>query len=96
MYEVKEAIMIEIKFIEEENRVVAYDDKVEIGECEFIIKQDTWNIIHTEVNRKYQGQGIARKMVECVIKNANNNNKNLIASCSYAKIVIDKKVTIQR
>lgn len=83
--------MIEIKFIEEENRVVAYDDKVEIGECEFIIKQDTWNIIHTEVNRKYQGQGIARKMVECVIKNANNNNKNLIASCSYAKIVIDKK-----
>lgn len=91
MYEVKEAIMIEIKFIEEENRVVAYDDKVEIGECEFIIKQDTWNIIHTEVNRKYQGQGIARKMVECVIKNANNNNKNLIASCSYAKIVIDKK-----
>lgn len=91
MYEVKEAIMIEIKFIEEENRVVAYDDKVEIGECEFIIKQDTWNIIHTEVNRKYQGQGIARKMVECVIENANKNNKNLIASCSYAKIVIDKK-----
>ena len=81
--------MIEIKF--EEDKSVAYDDNNKIGKCDFIESNDTWNIIHTEVNSSYQGQGIARKLVECVIENAKRNNKNLIADCSYAKKVIINK-----
>ena len=34
--------MIDIKFIEKENRAVAYDNKIEIGECEFEELEDTW------------------------------------------------------
>ena len=80
--------MIEIKL--ENNKAVAYDGNNIIGECDFIESNDTWNIVHTEVNNSYQGQGIARKLVESIIENAEANNKNLIADCSYAKKIIEQ------
>lgn len=80
--------MINIKFIRKENRAVAYDNDIEIGECEFKELENTWNIIHTVVDSKYQGQGIAKALVQCVIENSKKCNKNLIAECSYAKAVI--------
>lgn len=82
--------MIKILFEIEKKRAVAYDDNKEIGECDFIEENDVWNIIHTGVNSKYQGQGIARKLVECLIKNAKENNKKIIAECSYARKILDK------
>ena len=81
--------MINIKFLKEENRAVIYDENVEIGECNFIENENTWNIVHTGVDSKYQGQGLARKLVECVIENAKIYNKKLIADCSYARKVIE-------
>ena len=82
--------MIKILFEIEKKRAVVYDDNKEIGECDFIENNGTWNIIHTGVNSKYQGQGIARKLVECVIKNAKEYNKKIIAECSYARKILDK------
>ena len=81
--------MIKIKF--EENKSVAYDENKKIGECDFIEENNTWNIIHTEVDNTYQGQGIAKKLVECVIENAKKQNKNIIADCSYAKRVLESQ-----
>ena len=83
--------MIDIKFLKNENRAVIFDNEVEIGECNFTEVEDTWNIVHTGVDSKYQGQGIARKLVECVIENAKKYDKKLIADCSYAKKVIENK-----
>ena len=77
--------MIEVIFEKENNRAVAYDNTIQVGECDFLENQDYWNITHTEVNNEYQGQGIARKLVECIIENAKKENKKLIAECSYAK-----------
>ena len=83
--------MIEIKFDENKKQSVAYDNNIQIGECDYIETEDSWKIIHTEVNNSYQGQGIARKLVECIIENAKKYNKELIAECSYAKKVIENK-----
>ena len=80
--------MIEIKF--ENNKSVAYYGTIKIGECEFAESGDSWNIIHTEVEPSYQGQGIARKLIENIIENANVRNKKLVADCSYAKRIIEK------
>lgn len=77
-----------IKFDKINNKSIAYDNNIEIGECVFIEIDGCWNIVHTEVSNLYQGQGIARKLVESVIENAKKYNKNLIADCSYAKKVI--------
>ena len=82
--------MIEIKFDKEKSQSIAYDNNIKIGECNYIESQDYWDIIHTEVSDLYQGQGIARRLVEVIIENAQKYNKNIIAKCSYAKKVIDK------
>ena len=82
--------MIEIIFEKEKNRAIALDGTTQIGECDFLETKDCWNITHTEVDNYYQGQGIARKLVECVIENAKKENKKLIAECSYAKKVLEK------
>ena len=82
--------MIEIKFDKDNNKSIAYDNDAKIGECDYIETEETWNIVHTEVSNLYQGQGIARKLVENIIENAKKYNKKLIADCSYAKKVIDK------
>ena len=83
-------IMIEIRFDKEKNRAVAYDNTIQVGECDFLETEDYWNITHTEVNGNYQGQGIARKLVECIIENAKKENRKLIAECSYAKKILEK------
>ena len=80
--------MIKIEFDIKNNKSVAYDENNIVGVCEYIVQEDTWNIVHTEVDKNYQGQGIARRLVECIIEEANKNNKKLIADCSYAAKVI--------
>ena len=82
--------MIEIKFDKENNKSVAYDGNTKIGECVFVETENNWNIIHTEVSNLYQGQGIARRLVECVVENAKKYNKKVIADCSYAKRIVNR------
>ena len=81
--------MISVEFLKDENRAVIYDESIEIGECNILENEDTWNIIHTGVDNKYQGQGLARKLVECIIENAKKYNKKLIADCSYAQKILE-------
>ena len=81
--------MIEIRF--EKTKSVAYDDNKKIGECVFLETENTWNIVHTEVSSNYQGQGIARKLVESIIENGKKLNKKIVADCSYAKKIIEGK-----
>ena len=83
---------INYEFRLKEQCSVAIINGVEIGECNFIVTNNTWNIIHTFVEKNHQGKGIARKLVECIMDNAKKYNFNLIADCSYAnKILQDKK-----
>ena len=82
--------MIKITFERENNKAVAIDNGNIIGECDFTIQGNSWNIVHTVVNSKYQGQGIARKLIESVIENARKEKVKVIADCSYAKKVLDE------
>ena len=72
------------------NKAIAFDDEKIIGECEFIINNDTFNIIHTYVDEMYRGKGIAQQLVDCVIKEALKENKIVKADCSYAKKILEK------
>ena len=83
--------MVQILWNKKENQAVALDEEKVIGICEFTIEKDTWNIIHTEVNESFQGQGIAKELVLEVIKNAKKEEKKVIADCSYAKKILEQK-----
>ena len=77
-----------IKYIKNNNSIEAYINNELIGKCEYIEDNYSINIIHTHVNKKYQGQGIAKELVENVIK---STNKKIIADCSYAKKILNNK-----
>lgn len=81
--------MIKIIFDKENNKSIAFDGDIKVGECDFIEENDVWNVIHTEVNDSYQGQGIARKLVNSVIENSRKYDKIVIADCWYAKKLIE-------
>ena len=82
--------MIRVDFFKDDNKVLAYDGDLVVGECDFIESEKIWNIVHTVVDKEHQGQGIARKLVECVVENAKKYNKRLVADCSYAKKLLEK------
>lgn len=70
-------------YIEEDGELLA----------EMIYKISDDNVLtieHTTVDKKLQGQGIGRKLVDEAIAYADSKNYKLNATCSYAKHILDK------
>ncbi len=86
--------MIEIVFDQDARQASAYDSTKQVGYCVFTEDRNTWNITHTIVVESYQGHGLARKLVECILQEAKRQGKTVIASCSYAKKVLDEKTNV--
>ncbi len=80
--------MIKIEFIKYKNIAIALDNNIKVGECEFIVDDDIWNIVHTYVDENYRGTGIAKQLVMCVINEAKKDNKKIVAECMYAKKIL--------
>ena len=81
--------MINIILNKNENRAIALDKEVKIGECVYEENNNIIIIVHTGVESDYQGQGIARRLVNLVIDYSKKENKKVIATCSYAKKVLE-------
>lgn len=57
-----------------------------IGECRYSVGGTAkWIISHTGVRPEYNGRGIARRLVECVIAAARERGVKIVPLCSYAK-----------
>ncbi|MCL6222011.1 N-acetyltransferase [Streptococcus dysgalactiae subsp. equisimilis] len=76
--------MVTITFEANKNRSIALDEATEIGECTFRSTDDLWTINHTFVDEAYQGQGIARQLVEKIADEARKAGVRLAATCPYA------------
>ncbi len=47
-------------------------------------------IYHTEVDEKLRGEGIGEDLVAAAVKFARENNLKIVATCPYAKKVIEE------
>ncbi len=92
-YELKNDISI--VFEKDLKRSAAYIDNNLIGECEFDVNNSNWVITHTGVRESYEGQGIAKKLVKCVIEEARKNQVKIIPLCSYAKKLMTEQEDYQ-
>ena len=79
---------IDVVMDSENHRSVALDGDKEIGECDYDVTENGWNIYHTEVSAGYEGKGIAKRLVYKVIEAAEKNKASIDATCSYALKVI--------
>ena len=81
--------MFEIRYEPELYQSSAYDGDQNIGVCQYRALPEKWVIYHTYTDPAYGGQGIAGKLVECVIDQANANGVELDSTCSYAKKILN-------
>ena len=47
-------------------------------------------VTHTEIDNRYGGQGLGKRLVQKVAEYAKQENKTIIAECSYAKKVLER------
>lgn len=67
-------------------------DAVEVGEITFRRRrEDAISINHTYVKREFEGKGYGKKLVEQVIRFAEENNLALSASCWFADKIIQAR-----
>lgn len=81
--------MVQIIFDLEKKRSSAIIDDTEVGYCQFQVQQNSWEIQSTRVLEAYRGQGIARLLVEKVIKEAKEKQVSLTSTCWYASQLLD-------
>ena len=67
--------------------IAFYSDKI-IGECDYEENENGWVIYHTEVDEKYTGKGIAKRLVYKLIQEAERSNNAIDATCSYAAKIL--------
>ncbi|STZ76410.1 GNAT family N-acetyltransferase [Bergeriella denitrificans] len=64
------------------------DHNKEAGRLDYRLADNVMNIVHTEVNPAYQGQGLARKLVEAALAEADAQGLDIRADCDYARSVL--------
>lgn len=73
------------------NRIEAKLDTEVIGLVDYELTEDNVLIVpHTEVNTKYEGQGIAGAMTKALLDFAETNNYKVLPICPYTKTYIDR------
>ena len=79
-------------FLKENNRIYLENTEGKIvAEIEYEeIEDGVFNIYHTFVDETLRGQGIASKLVEEAVKEIKSKNGKLQATCSYAKMWLEK------
>lgn len=48
--------MIRYEFLKDQNMSAAYDGDTQIGVCQYVVTDQGWAIVHTEVLPEYGGQ----------------------------------------
>ena len=73
-----------------EGLIVLKDQDEEVGYIKYVKKEEkVIDVISTVVHEKYQGQGMAGKLFDALMKYVKDNSLKIIPSCSY----IEKKLS---
>ncbi len=81
-----------MEFIKDGNRFYMGEDKAKpLAEITFANLGQNLVVDHTFTDPSLRGQGIARKLVERVAEHARENGFKLLATCPYAKKVLEEE-----
>lgn len=77
-------------------RFIIYEDNEEAGEMTFTwAGKNKFIIVHTGVEEKFEGKGLAKKLVMEGVEYARKNNVKIIPLCPYAKRRFEKDESIR-
>ncbi|WHF51540.1 GNAT family N-acetyltransferase [Chryseobacterium gotjawalense] len=64
-------------------------DAEKAGFMEYNVNGNILEIIHTEVFKEFGGKDLGLELVKAAVELAEKNNYKIVASCPYAKKIID-------
>lgn len=67
-----------------------YNNDEKLGQIDFNINDGIMRIMHTEVNNKHFGEGIATELVKTAVDYARHKNLKIKPLCSVAEHVLHK------
>ena len=73
-----------MELIKNNNRFSFIENEETVGYVEFEIHDDELSVLHTVVNEKFQGRGIARSLMKEIEIYAKSHELKIIPICSYA------------
>ncbi len=73
-----------MELIKNDNRFSFIENEETVGYVEFEIHDDELSVLHTVVNEKFQGRGIARSLMKEIEIYAKSHELKIIPICSYA------------
>ena len=74
-----------MELIRNEKGLFMYENGEEIGKAICQYSEDTVDIMHVIVKPSMRGNGLAAILVEHVVNEAKEENKEIIPTCSYAR-----------
>lgn len=80
--------MLSIQHQAEQQRFALILDGEEIGRLVYQVVGGSWDITETRINPDQRGQGLARRLVEAALKEADQRGIPISASCDYAEEVM--------
>lgn len=81
---------MEVVHVKKQNKWLALNDEIQIGELKYEIAKGTMTISHAEVDAHYRGHKIAEELVLSAIKQARDAGLKVIPACSFAKTVFER------
>ena len=76
---------ITVKVDNEKGTVIATEQKVQVGQLEFVFLHDTMSILHTCTFEVYKGKGVASALVMAATDYAVEHKLKIRPLCSYAE-----------
>lgn len=80
--------MLNIQHQADRQRFALTLDNEEIGYLEYKVMGGSWDITETRISPSARGQGLARRLVEAAIKEADKQGIPISASCDYAEEIL--------
>ena len=90
--------IVQPKIIENENKGAAILEVEGNKIAEMTYSRATPNLViidHTEVNEKYQGEGLGRKLLDAIVAKARRDKFKILPLCPYAKSEFVKDASIK-
>lgn len=82
---------MEYELIHENNSIILVDeDEMTIGSLTYKIEEDLIHANTTNVDKEHSGKGYAKKLVDELVEKARNENKKIVANCSYIQRLFEK------
>ena len=66
------------------------EDGKEIGKMQYRwLNKSKFDIFSTDVEKEFENQGYGHQLLEAAVKYARENQKNISATCSFAKDILE-------